>query len=605
MANLVKSVFTITFDKDGPHEVVLITAGELMEEHWKGLDAHQETEAGDYIEADDSEPMARGHTKRTVEFTAHKTHATAEDALEYCFSADLAITDNYRASLTVARPGGATYTLANCVFKRWNIVHCRPNHLRTAASYSLECGALALGTTGPTGPDPVGLEGGLINVTGAAGTLDAGDASADHGEEVATWQNSGTGVALTNATGGERPKLLGRNGLYLPGTAGNYVNWPDDPSLEMTSTWAVEFNCWLPSYRPASAVCLVGKWTEAGDQRGFRVMLNPDGTVTADVSTDGTAATITSLTSTTPLPLGSGEALRLGVSRSATTMAFLLYQEDFSLGGMVLGDVLTGLSALTPFNGTAALNVGATEAGTADLLEGVVERVRLWRSSTIDSFGLGGQLFFTSPFLAATQVPQTGGPVLTTPGIMRSGTDSSRMVFAPVLRFDGSDDSLEMATPAALNAVGGVTLAWHGTLNSIAGTQDLVFCANNGTGIRVLLRANGSAVELHVRRDDAEAVAVISYPGAFTAYLPKLVIAAVDFANGIATIYLDGYLKQSGNLTSAGVTSATDSTETRIMAGQGGSNFARGEVNHVYLAPVVTPFTGIADLNTTILELSR
>jgi hypothetical protein len=47
---------------------------------------------------------------------------------------------------------------------------------------------------------------------------------------------------------------------------------------------------------------------------------------------------------------------------------------------------------------------------------------------------------------------------------------------------------------------------------------------------------------------------------------------------------VDGSPKASGALTSAGATSATDSSETRIMAGQGGANPTAGDVHAVHVS---------------------
>lgn len=600
------SNWKITLDPDG-EALVLVDYGQRINGEftfgWK-----QVVDEGRRQSAEAMQHFPRGNVSGPLSFGVFKDHADDATAREWMALLFIALSDFISASTTlkVEIQGGDIFTVSNVVLEE------APTQMvltaagaRTLTTWKLRAGTWAL--SGTAGPDPVGLEGGLINALGSEGTLDAGGAAADHLEAVATWQNEGTGDDLTNATSGQRPVLLSRSGLYLPGASGNYAKIADTAALDMTSTWALRIDAAVPSYRPGAVVCLASKWTEAGDQRSWRVRLHPDGTITLQISTDGTAGTITTHTSTTALPLAAWETLRLGVSRGATTLFFYLYSEDPDAAGTVFGDSLSGLATLTPFNSTAPLNIGASEAGTADLMSGMVHEFRWWRTTaTIDVLTATGTIYFDRADLSfANQVPYIGGPLFGLASAERSGTNSARMVFGPVLRCDGTDDSLAMAAPAALNAVNGVTLAWFGTLNTVTGTQDLVFCANNGTGIRLLLRANGATVELHVRRTDAEAVAVVSYAAAFTAYLPKLVIAVVDYASGIATIYLDGLLKASGTLTSAGVTSATNSTETRVMAGQGGANPARGEVNHVLLLGEATPFNEVAALNTTILGLSR
>jgi hypothetical protein len=563
------------------------------------------------LEAEAMEHFPRGNVSGSLVIGAYKDHADDATAREWVAELQATLSSDFTegsTTLEVVVAGGNTYTVSGVALEDApTVVVLTAAGARTLTTWKFKTGSWTLSGTGGGDDDAVGLEAALLNVSGASGMLDAGGAAAEHLEEVETWQNDGTGADAEGAAG-ELPVLLGKTGLYLPGTSGNYVTLADEGNLDMTSSFAVRIECDLPSYRPAAAMCLASKWTEAGDQRSWRMMLTTTGTITLEISTDGTAGTITTHTSTTALPLGLWEPLRLGVSRSTTACSFILYPADRTAAGTLLGDSLTGLATLTPFNSTAPLNIGASEAGTANLLEGMVTRFDWWRTTATISFDsiVTGQLrFYETAISAATQVPYLFSSHPGPASIGRSGTDSARMVFAPVLRFDGSDDSVAMATPAALNAVAGVTLAWMGTLNTVTGTQDLVFCANNATGIRVLLRANGSTVELHVRRTDAEAVAVVSYAAAFTAYLPKVVIAVVDYASGIATIYLDGVAKASGTLTSAGVTSATDSTETRLMAGQAGANPARGELNHALILDEATPFAEVADLYTDLWTASR
>ena len=77
---------------------------------------------------------------------------------------------------------------------------------------------------------------------------------------------------------------------------------------------------------------------------------------------------------------------------------------------------------------------------------------------------------------------------------------------------------------------------------------------------------------------------MISYAAGLTAPTIKSISANIDYAAGTAAIYLDGSPKASGALTSAGATSATDSSETRIMAGQGGANPTAGDVHAVHVS---------------------
>ena len=142
MADLIQSVWTITWDPGGSHQLVLVTAGDLIADEIR-LKATQDTEEGKYFQANSAEPFARGGVMREVEITVYKSHASIAAARAYCFTCDLAVTPQVRATLRFAISGGNTYNLANAVFDSWETVTDRIGIHRTITTYRLTGGALS------------------------------------------------------------------------------------------------------------------------------------------------------------------------------------------------------------------------------------------------------------------------------------------------------------------------------------------------------------------------------------------------------------------------------------------------------------------------------
>lgn len=573
MSNKVKSRWTITFDKAGPHELVLCGAGMFLADV-VGVSGEQVVEDADYIEADSSEPLALGNVKRPQTITVHEAHADREAALEWCFSQDLAIPVGVQAALTVEIEDGATYVYSPCAIQRWSFAPRRAAVHETEATYELKCGTLSLGT--PAGPDPVGLDDAVLNLSGVNGLLDGSGAAARYLSTAETWTNSGTGVDATQATSGSRPVVLTGGGIHHPGVAGNYVYTPDNAICDLAATFALRWDGVLPDYTPAARMCLISKWTAAADKRSYALYIDTAGTVTLELSTAGTAGTVVTYTSTVATGLAGGTQVGISATKTGTSLVFRIYGSQDDETGIQLGDAIT-VTASAPANTTAIFEIGSTDVGTLAPLAGLTLRIAVWNTTAGTDVDRASMAFIYSAG-TSTYIGGTFGLPVTT------GINPLRILQAVSVRHDGTDDSMALATPVALNAVTGATVVWSGVLTRVSGTQDLVFCGTNSTDPRVLLRLNGTGIELHVRRLDAEATAVLSYAAGLTAPLGVTISANIDYAAGTATIYVDGSPRASGALTSAGATSATASSETRIMAGQGAANPTAGDVHAVHVS---------------------
>jgi hypothetical protein len=589
-----KTIWTATFDLGGANERILVTPSDFLESELE-LGGAQVTEDGDYIEADDSEPLAYGRTKRTIKITVHKSHASPEAAREYALEVDRTIPVNVTANLTLAISGGDTYVYSHAAFQSWTTTPRRIGLHETATTYELKCGALSLGApTGPTGPTPVGLDAYPLSLAAKLELLTAAGGSAGHGAALATWGNQGTGDDATQATSGARPTVIAGTGTYHPGIAGNYTEVLHTNGLNFGASFALRWDGTLPSYRPAARVCLLSKWHPTGNQRSYALYLEPSGALTLAMSTDGTSGGVVEFTSAAVVSVAGGTYVGLYVVKNATALDFYIYQDAGWTRGFQLGATQT-ITNYNPFDSTANFLIGATAGGTADLMEGFTSMFQA-------SVGTGGW-FVDSTLLrlgsgAGTAVanpsPWSGWNAAVRSGdkpLMEIGTAHRAQV-----RTDGVDDSMALADPVPLNAVSGATLAWLGFLNRVTGTNDLITCAAPGGVPRAVLRVDGGDLKLLVRRLDGESTATITATAAVAAYYAGSLGAVIDYAAGTATLYKGGSPLVTGSLTSAGTTSATDSTETRIMAGIAAANPAAGDVLAVAIGEAALDTFAYTDL---------
>jgi hypothetical protein len=573
MANKVRSPWSATYDLGGPDELVLVAVGEFIETELE-LGGEQESEAGDYLEADDSEPLAFGRTKRNLQITVYRSHASAAAARDYCLATDLAIPVNARAAVTLSIDGGGTYILRDCVFRSWRTTPRRIGLHETATTYDLACGALSVGSI--SGPDPVGFGVHALTLTRLTGLLDATDSTATHLEPLATWVNGGTGANAIQTTAANRPTLLVGPGQFLSGAAGNTHGWLDSFALEPGSVFAVRWDGILPSYRPAARVALMAKWDTVSpnvDQRSFAVYLEPTGRITLAISTAGTAASVSEFTSVVPIDADGGDFVGIMVTKNGTALNFWAYPAQGWEGRIALGPTQT-IPNLTCQNNIAALTMGSTSNGSADLMRGLVQGVQLW----IGTIAYADSTVLCRDFVAQKVViPPSSSEFVATSGTDPRASLSPSSTPSPV-RFDGSNDHLQLATPIALNAVPGVTLVWSGVLNRVSGINDLLYLAGAALDPRVLLRVTSTTLELHVRRLDGEAATVIAAPAALAANTFTTLSASIDYVAGAATLFVNAAPVASGTLTSAGLSQASNSSASRIMAGAAAANPAAGDV---------------------------
>lgn len=156
-------------------------------------------------------------------------------------------------------------------------------------------------------------------------------------------------------------------GSFKGDGAAAYLSSADNAAFEFGSE-DFTIDCWvrfntLPG--PAVNAFFVSKWLTTGAQRCFYWGYNGTDGWSFRYSNDGTTSTLLTNTLSTP---SASTWYHVAVVRSGTSIYW------FVDGGQVGGtDAISG----TLFNGTAALNVGAFNAGTGGWIDGWIDEVRI------------------------------------------------------------------------------------------------------------------------------------------------------------------------------------------------------------------------------------
>jgi hypothetical protein len=264
------------------------------------------------------------------------------------------------------------------------------------------------------------------------------------------------------------------------------------------------------------------------------------------------------------------------VIRGAADIDFYLYPSLAWSNPVKFSPSITS-APVSVFGSTANLVIGSTDVGAADLGEMRVSQIKYIPTNgsptnvlLSDWSGQGTNEGVSS----AVRGTSGTNPMAE---LLYNGNNAAR--------FDGTDDSLTFSPAMPLNAVSGVSIFIYGPIFRTTGDNDLVFLGSNDADPRILLRIDDGVVKLIARRLDAEATAEIS-ASQITGNL--YISASIDYAAGTMALYLNKEPKAVGALTSAGLTSATNSSETRFMAGQGGANPSAGDLYSVTIIDEAT-----------------
>lgn len=569
-----ESNWEVTLDHDGPAPRVIAAIGQRITDEltipWK-----QTTEQSRRLRATAMKNFGRENVEGGLVIGAYHDHANDAAARNWAAQLQIALKQYSGRSMKVrVRIAGAgeTYTISDVVVEEAPTKKVIAK-ARTLTTWKLKGGEWTLGE--PSGPDPIGLDDAPVNLSRRAGMLKTGGTAAGYQEGIAVWENAGTGDDADQATAGSQPKLMVGPALYLPGV--QYNNF----SSATSQTQPVFYIAWagiLPSYTPAARVCLASKWAGSVNDCQWALYIETTGQITLAVSPDRTPGSATSWTSTLPVGVKPHGFVALAVTRDDTAVRFAIYPtlewtNPIEFSPPIVSAPITMLTTNQP------LVIGSSDFGSQSLGEMRVQQVRF-----VPNYNTGGLLVMD--FSGRRETTGTSGIERryagTDPMVEMIGTDNF------CARFDGTNDSLTLPSAVKLNAVSGCSIFLFGQILRTIGTNDLIFLGSNDADPRILLRMEGGTLKLIVRRLDGEATALVSTAVGVGSYW---ISTSIDYAAGTATLYTNRVPRAVGSLTSAGLTSATDSSETRVGAGQGGSNPANLDVLALHIVERATdPF---------------
>jgi len=199
--------------------------------------------------------------------------------------------------------------------------------------------------------------------------IDAGHSSAS----AQSVSNLGWGGSVLNAQVGSSsaadsndPRYLdwdGQNYVYLPGVNNNSLTVPDAAPLDITGDIDVRVRVAMDDWTPAATNVLLGKWADAGNQRGYAFMVNTNGTLNFWWSTDGSGGTFTGATSTAATGLADGETKWIRGTRVASTGAVNFFMSDDGVTWTALGSAVVGSTGAF-FANNQTLHIGALDAAS-------------------------------------------------------------------------------------------------------------------------------------------------------------------------------------------------------------------------------------------------
>ncbi len=240
------------------------------------------------------------------------------------------------------------------------------------------------------------------------------------------------------------PLIDGDGYLYCSGVSGNYATTLDDSSLDITGDLVIDVDVTMKSWTPAFNSSFCGKYLPTGDQRSFRFVLRPDKKLQFYFSDDGTASSLSGVTSTVVVPFSNNQRGQVRVAFNSSNGIFQFFTStDKGQNWTQLGDDRTQ-SRTSIFNSTADVFVGAFNHNAELLNDAAIHSVKFYDSVTPSSSSLRFNCDFTATNVrhGDTKFACATSQVVTINQDSSSSNDVATIIKKPVLRFSSATSDL-------------------------------------------------------------------------------------------------------------------------------------------------------------------
>ena len=196
--------------------------------------------------------------------------------------------------------------------------------------------------------------------------------------------------------------------IEFPGTTGNYLSVPDDPTLDITPDLCVVAKIAPDDWTPgSSAGVIVAKNVPVDGQRSWVWMLGTSGALSFSFSGNGTTAgSATAISAVLGFEDGSAEWIAVTLDGGGAGEAVVrFWKSPDNVTWTLITQVATGITISSLFNTTAPLTIGAHNNGLSECFKG-----KIYDLSVRNGIGTNGEVGGTEVFRFDASTDLAGVP---------------------------------------------------------------------------------------------------------------------------------------------------------------------------------------------------
>ena len=297
--------------------------------------------------------------------------------------------------------------------------------------------------------------------------------------------------------------------VHLPGIAGNYPSAPNSAALSITGDIDIQARVAPPDWTPATEMAIVSKFTTAADQRSYMAVIRSGSTGLLRLYWSENGIALLTGTSSVAPTVSNGDYLWIRFTLDVNGGAGGAGRVTFYTGGsgtsptwVQLGDTADAGSAPTSiFDGSAPVEIGTYDGGSAGLLQAEVTNARIYSDITETTLEFDADFTdrtaVTEPFATFTE----GSPNAATVTFNRTAAGRKLTVVDRALFLLGTDDFFDIADDAGLDFAAGESftiLVSFRTLSTTDNARLIDKRGNVGTGYLMAAEAVGDGYLLFI-----------------------------------------------------------------------------------------------------------